>query len=178
MATGSQTRESECKNGNGESTRKSSGSHGNGESTRKSSGSHGKELKDGKSSHGKEQRYGKSSHGKEQKDGKSSQGKELKNGKSSNGKEPKCGKGSQGNGQSGPKMGRHAGKTRGPRESRPEIGKPGGIYGPGGSQLPVHVFYRANKQRYQARVRRVDGKHHRDLADAVAEAIALCGEPA
>ena len=67
---------------------------------------------------------------------------------------------------------------RGRREDRPEIGTPGGIYGPGGAQLPAHVFYRASKERYQARVRRVDGKHHRNLADAVAEASALCGVPA
>ena len=83
-----------------------------------------------------------------------------------------------GYGQSGPKIPRHAGTKRGPRESRPEFGKPGGIYGPGGSRLPAHVLYRAGKQRYQARVRRVDGKRHRNLADAVAEASALRGVPA
>jgi len=155
--TGSQTRESESKNGTGRKTRKGYGSHGTGSHTRKSCGSNGKELKDGNSSNGKEPKSGKGSHGKE-----------LKNGNSSNGKEPKLGKGSQG----------IVGKTRGPRESRPEFGKPGGIYGPGGSQLPVHVFYRADKQRYRARVRGVDGKYCRVLADAVAEASALCGEPA
>ena len=97
------------------------------------------------------------------------------------GKEPRYGKGSSGSGQSGPVIPRHAGAKRGPRESRPEFGRPGGIYGPGppgGGRLPAHVFYRATKQRYQARVRRVDGKQHRDLADAVAEASALCSVPA
>ena len=127
---------------------------------------------------------GKCSHSKEPKIGQSSEphGKELKYGESPHGKEPKigsrpdCGDSSQDNGQPGPKAARRAGKSRGPRESRPEFGEPGGIYGPDGARLPAHVFYRASKRRYRARVRRVDGKHHRDLAAAIAEASALCVE--
>lgn len=118
------------------------------------------------------------SHGKEPRGGKSSRGKELKSGNRPVGKVPEYANRSQGNGQPGPKVARHAGNGRGPRGSRPEFGKPGGIYGPDGARLPAPVFYRANKERYQVRVRRVDGKHHRDLATAIAEASVLCVEPA
>jgi hypothetical protein len=144
-----------------------------GRRARKSSGPHGSVPEGGKRSHSKEPKIGQSSepHGKELKYGESPHGKELKIGS-----RPDCGDSSQDNGQPGPKAARRAGKSRGPRESRPEFGEPGGIYGPDGARLPAHVFFRANKGRYLVRARRVDGKHHQDLAAAIAEASALCVE--
>jgi hypothetical protein len=60
--------------------------------------------------------------------------------------------------------------SKGRREVRPERGKPGGIYGPDGAKLPESVFYRLLKKRFQARAGGVDGRHHKTLEAAVAEA--------
>ena len=67
---------------------------------------------------------------------------------------------------------------RGRWEVRPEHGKPGGIYGPDGAKLPESVYYRLAKKRFQARVKGVDGSHHKTCEAAVAEVALLRPMPA
>ena len=68
--------------------------------------------------------------------------------------------------------------SKGRREVRPERGKPGGIYGPDGAKLPESVFYRLLKKRFQARAGGVDGRYHKTLEAAVAEAELFRATPA